>query len=78
LFSVGIALLVWMYPMFAIALFGCAFNAEFERSQSAQAAAGAGSIRTRRHRAAVRASTERGFQIEGVSQRFLNLCHHFI
>jgi len=31
----GIALLVWMYLMSAIALIGCEFNAEFERSQSA-------------------------------------------
>jgi membrane protein len=29
----GIALLVWMYLMSAIALIGCEFNAEFERSQ---------------------------------------------
>jgi len=31
----GIALLVWMYLMSAIALIGCEFNAEFERSQHA-------------------------------------------
>jgi membrane protein len=31
----GIALLVWMYLMSAIALIGCEFNAEFERSQNA-------------------------------------------
>ena len=31
----GIALLVWMYLMAAIALIGCEFNAEYERSQSA-------------------------------------------
>jgi len=30
----GIALLVWMYLMSAIALIGCEFNAEYERSQS--------------------------------------------
>lgn len=30
----GIALLVWMYLMSAIALIGCEFNAEFERSRS--------------------------------------------
>lgn len=30
--SAGIALLVWMYLMAAIALIGCEFNAEFERS----------------------------------------------
>lgn len=29
----GIALLVWMYLMAAIALIGCEFNAEFERSE---------------------------------------------
>ena len=29
----GIALLVWMYLMSAIALIGCEFNAEYERSQ---------------------------------------------
>ena len=28
----GIALLVWMYLMALIALFGCEFNAEYERS----------------------------------------------
>ena len=31
----GIALLVWMYLMAAIALIGCEFNAEYERSRSA-------------------------------------------
>jgi membrane protein len=31
----GIALLVWMYLMSAIALIGCEFNAEYERSQKA-------------------------------------------
>ena len=30
----GIALLVWMYLMSAIALIGCEFNAEYEKSQS--------------------------------------------
>jgi membrane protein len=30
----GIALLVWMYLMSAIALIGCEFNAEFERSRT--------------------------------------------
>jgi membrane protein len=28
----GIALLVWMYLLAAIALIGCEFNAEYERS----------------------------------------------
>jgi len=32
----GIALLVWMYLMSAIALIGCEFNAEYERSQMTQ------------------------------------------
>jgi len=32
----GIALLVWMYLMSAIALIGCEFNAEYERSQAPQ------------------------------------------
>jgi membrane protein len=27
----GIALLVWMYVLSAIAMFGCEFNAEYER-----------------------------------------------
>ena len=30
----GIALLVWMYLMSAVALIGCEFNAEYERSQA--------------------------------------------
>jgi membrane protein len=35
----GIALLVWMYLMAAIALIGCEFNAEYERSAPPSAAA---------------------------------------
>ena len=31
----GIALLVWIYLMSAIALIGCEFDVEFERSQCA-------------------------------------------
>jgi len=31
--SAGIALLVWMYLIAAIALIGCEFNAELERSR---------------------------------------------
>jgi membrane protein len=35
--SVGtsMALLIWMYLLAAIALFGCAFNAELERTEAA-------------------------------------------
>jgi membrane protein len=34
----GIALLVWMYIMAAIALIGCEFNAEYERAAAGLAA----------------------------------------
>ena len=32
----GIALLIWMYLLAIIALFGCEFNAEHERMQTAE------------------------------------------
>ncbi|MBV8906746.1 MAG: YihY/virulence factor BrkB family protein [Acidobacteriia bacterium] len=38
----GIALLVWMYLMSAIALIGCEFNAEYERTQSEPRPLGSG------------------------------------
>ena len=40
----GIALLVWMYLMSAIALIGCEFNAEYERMQSQPRPLGSGPL----------------------------------